>query len=137
MKCWRRDVCQNGFTLIEVMLVVVVIGILAGIALPGYQEHVRQARRAEVATVLLENAQLLERHYARHGGYDVGTAGLASQSPVSGPAVYQIVATLVAESFTLTATAVPGGIMAGDVCAVYTLNQVNQRAPADSRCWRR
>lgn len=137
MKRWRRSEPQRGFTLIELMLVVVIIGILAGIALPGYQEYVRQARRAEVATVLLENAQLLERHYARHGGYDVGTAGLADQSPVSGAAVYQVVTTLAAESFTLTATAVPGGIMAGDACAVYTLNQVNQRAPADSRCWRR
>lgn len=137
MKAWRRPRRQAGFTLIELMLVAVVIGILASIAVPAYQEHVRQARRAEVATVLLENAQLLERHYARQGGYDIGTAVLASQSPLSGPAVYQVVATMTAESFTLTATAVPGGIMAGDACATYTLNQVNQRTPADSRCWRR
>lgn len=129
---------QRAFTLIELMLVVVVIGILAAIALPSYQEHVRQTRRAEVAAVLLDSAQLLERHYTRHGGYDAATlTGLASQSPASGAAVYQIVASLAAESFTLTATAVPGGIMAGDACATYTLNQVNQRTPADSRCWRR
>ncbi|MFA5677413.1 MAG: type IV pilin protein [Pseudomonas sp.] len=133
-----RTPAHYGFTLIELMLVLVMIGILAAIALPSYQEHVRQTRRAEVATVLLDNAQLLERHYARHGGYDAATlTGLATQSPVSGAAIYQVVATLAAESFTLTATAVPGGIMAGDVCATYTLNQVNQRTPADTRCWRR
>ena len=44
----------QGFSLIEIMLVVVIIAILAGIALPAYQEHVRQARRAEVAGILLE-----------------------------------------------------------------------------------
>lgn len=129
---------QRGFTLIEMMLVVVVLGILAAIALPSYQEHVRQARRAEVSAVLLENAQLLERHYTRHGAYDAEPAvSVAGQSPPTGPAVYRIAASLAAEGFTLTATAVPGGLMAGDVCATYSVNQVNQRTPDDSRCWRR
>lgn len=128
----------RGFTLIEVMMVMVVIGILAAIALPSYQEHVRQARRAEVSAVLLENAQLLERHYTRYGAYDAEpAAGLDTQSPPAGNAVYRIVASLTAEGFTVTATAVPGGLMDGDACATYSVNQVNQRTPDDSKCWRR
>lgn len=128
---------QAGFTLIEVMIVAAIVGILAAIAYPSYQEHVRQARRAEVATVLLESAQLLERHFTRHGAYDAGALVLHSQSPTAGQAVFTLNAVLEEDSYSLTARAVPQGIMAGDVCARYTLNQVGQRTPADIRCWRR
>ncbi len=132
-----RKLKQAGFTLIEVMIVAAIVGILAAIAYPSYQEHVRQARRAEVATVLLESAQLLERHFTRHGAYDAGTLVLASQSPTAGQSVFTLTAVLDEDSYSLTARAVPQGIMAGDVCARYTLNQVGQRTPADIRCWRR
>ncbi|UAW97904.1 type IV pilin protein [Halopseudomonas nanhaiensis] len=128
----------GGFTLIEVMVMVAIVGILAAIAYPGYLEHVRQTRRAEVTALMLENAQLLERHYTRHGAYDSGTlGGLATQAPASGTAVYTLALVAGADSYTITATAQPGGIMAGDVCANYSLNQVGRRGPSDARCWRR
>jgi type IV pilus assembly protein PilE len=57
--------CRNkkGFTLLELMIVVAVIGILTAIALPSYQEHVRRAKRAEGKAALLKAAQLQERMY--------------------------------------------------------------------------
>jgi type IV pilus assembly protein PilE len=128
---------RAGFTLIELMIAVAVVGILAAIAYPAYQEQVRQTRRAEVTTVLLENAQLLERHFTRTGAYDTGTVSLAMQSPVSGTAVYTLVAVRGPATYTLTATAAQSGIMARDTCASYTFNQVGQRTPADTKCWRR
>jgi len=56
---------NSGFTLIEVMVVVAIVGILAAIAYPSYQEHVRRANRAEARGILLEMAQLLERNYTK------------------------------------------------------------------------
>lgn len=128
---------QAGFTLIELMLVVALVGILAAMAYPSYQEQVRQTRRAEVAAVLLENAQLLERHFTRHGSYAEGAAALVSQSPAAGQAVFVISSALTADTYLLTARAVPGGILAADACAHYSLNQAGQRMPAEIKCWRR
>ncbi|TVP89742.1 MAG: type IV pilin protein [Pseudomonadaceae bacterium] len=129
---------QLGFTLIEVMVVVAIVGILAAIAYPAYTEYVKKTRRAEVSSILLENAHLLERHYTRNGAYDDGTVnGLVTQSPADGAAVFTIMVTREEETFELEATAVAGSIMAGDVCATYTLNQLGQRTPAEAKCWRR
>lgn len=127
----------QGFTLIELLIAVAIAGILAAIAYPSYQEQVRQTRRAEVAGVLLENAQWLERHFTRQGAYDNGAVSLVMQSPASGSAVYRITSALGANTYTLTATAVAGSIMEGDPCAIYSINQVGQRTPTDVRCWRR
>ncbi len=62
---------NKGFTLIEVMVVIAIIGILATIALPSYQEHVRKTKRAEGKALLLEIAQLQERHFTQYNQYAV------------------------------------------------------------------
>jgi type IV pilus assembly protein PilE len=60
---------QRGFTLIEVMLVVVIVGILSAIALPSYAEYVRRAARADVQLTLLQASSWLERRYAECNSY--------------------------------------------------------------------
>ena len=52
---------SRGFTLIELMITIAVIGILSAIAFPSYQEYLRRSNRADVKAALLENAQFLER----------------------------------------------------------------------------
>lgn len=129
---------QTAFTLIELMIVVAVAGILAAIAYPAYSEQVRQTRRAQVTSVLLENAQLLERHFTRTGAYDSPGLNLVVQSPADGTAVYTIsTVVLTPNTYTLRAEAVAGGIMAADPCATYSVTQTGARSPTDARCWRR
>lgn len=60
---------QSGFTLIELMIVVAIVGILAGIAWPSYQEHVRSTRRADAQGALMGLAQAMERHFTQNGTY--------------------------------------------------------------------
>lgn len=59
-----KRIRTNGFTLIELMIVVVIIGILAGIAYPSYQNHMRQTRRSDAKIALTKVASLQEKFYS-------------------------------------------------------------------------
>jgi type IV pilus assembly protein PilE len=143
----------KGFTLIELMIAVVIIAILAAVALPSYQDHVRRSNRAVAKALLLENAQFMEQIYTANNQYDaaVGPDGIVNtaddvdvalpliQSPRTGAVVqYNISLQAVADA-TFTLRAVPVGSMAGDVCGTFTLTNTGvQGAGGDvASCWNR
>ena len=129
---------SRGFTLIEVMIAVAVIGILAAIAYPSYVEYTKKARRAEAAAVLMDAVQVVERGFSQTGAYS--GAGIPGQSPVIGDAVYTInfaAGVAGAGGYVVTANAVAGGMMAGDTCAAMSINAVGVQAPNNDLCWRR
>ncbi|QXI29373.1 type IV pilin protein [Pseudomonas vanderleydeniana] len=111
----------KGFTLIELMIVVAIVGILAAVAYPSYIEYSKRTHRTEIAGLLSEQAQNLERYYSRNGFY-------SNASVSTGNAYYSIAATLNAQDFTLAATAAAGSMMVGDKCGGFTITQTGARS---------
>lgn len=117
----------KGFTLIELMIVVVIVSILAAIAIPSYQNQVQKTRRADAQGALTSFANAMERHFtqnntylgAANGGADTGAPDatvFATQAPLDGDTKYYnlTISAATASSYTLLATPIAGGAQDGD-----------------------
>lgn len=111
-----------GFTLIEIMIVIAIIGIIITIAAPSYTEYLKKGRRAEVVSLLSEQAQILERFYTKNNVY-TGITGLST-----GNDFYTITPTIADQTFLLTATRKAGTTMASDKCGDFTLTNTGVRS---------
>lgn len=115
-------------TLIELMIALVVVGILAAIALPSYQNQMMQSRRADVQN------QLMQLHL-QQGAWRLENPAYASAVELDSPTheFYALsVADISATTFTLSATA--KGAQTDDTgCTLLTIDQSMNKSPAD--CW--
>ncbi|WP_021029271.1 type IV pilin protein [Litchfieldella anticariensis] len=123
---------QSGFTLIELMIVVVVVAILASIAYPLYSGYLERARRTDGQSMLMQVAGHLERCYTVNSSYQNCISALASGGMASEDGHYTVTATSLSAS-TFTLSAAPKGAQAADSCGNLTLNQRGERTPDD--CW--
>jgi type IV pilus assembly protein PilE len=139
---------QSGFTLIEVIIVVVIVGILVSIALPGYQESMRKGRRADAKSALMDAANRQERLMLDRSRYtqDMVELGYGADPMISEEGWYSIdryatTACPVANTncYALQATPVAGGAQAGDSrCTALRLDNTGAKTATGSaadECW--
>lgn len=115
---------EQGFSLVELMISVAIMGILASIAYPAYNRYVIESRRVDAQRAMVEYMQSLERHFTGSGSYANGAACGGTAPP--NPAMYTLGCAVNAGVATITATATGGQATDGDL----TLNSTGAKTPA-------
>ena len=125
---------RHGFTLIELMIVVAVIGILAAVAYPSYTDYVAQSARAEAYTSLLRVANLQEQFYLDNRAYteDMNELSLGADPFITDNEFYSIDSTGIA-GYVVVATA--QGIQATRDSGCGTIQITDTGAKTPTECW--
>ena len=143
---------KNGFTLIELMIVVAIVAIITAVALPSYQNSVAKSRRAEARGQLLEAAQFMQRFYSNNDRYNQDRAGTAVAIPAelayvpkgaaSSAATYSLsfTATPTISAFSIQAVPRATGPMNSDKCGTLILDNAGRRSVTGvitvTDCWK-
>ena len=124
-----KPIKASGFTLIELMIVVAVIGILAAIAYPSYAQYVERARRKDATAVMLEAAQFVERYFTErrtYVGVDAALPATLSKAPREGTAIYDVnITNITATTYVLSA--IPIAAYTPSKCGSLSVNQQGVR----------
>jgi len=135
----------RGFTLFELLVTLVLVGIIAALALPAYRHHVVRVNRSQAMTLLLQLQGAEESHYLRHDAY---TATLEGAPPVglgipatSATSKYSVSVALASDGQSYVATASPIGSQSQDLeCMAFSIDARGRRAVTGTadvqRCWR-
>lgn len=132
----KTAIHRNGFTLIEVVVVVAIIGVLAMIAYPTYVDQVYKTRRSDAKVALLNVAQQFERCYTEASNYTAGVcpSGFPLNSNEGYYSITLAAGSLTGSSYTLVATA--QGVQQGDAeCAVFNLDHLGNKSATQGYCW--
>lgn len=133
---------KNGFTLIEVMITVAIVGILAAVAYPSYTEHVKKSARAEAITALVDAANKQEQFFVDNHDYTSVLANLGLNTTTeTGLYTLTIVAVANSREFTITATPASGVPLTDSYCTTLVINELSTKTSTGSgtskECWGR
>ena len=131
----------SGFTLVEVLIVVAILGILSAFAYPAYSEHVARGRRSGAQAGLMEAAQWMQRYYSALNTYkdaDKKIPDSYKSLPRDGGAkTYSLEVTVGADERSYTLTATP--VSADSKCGKLTITDLGQKGSEHGdvpSCWR-
>lgn len=142
----------KGFTLIELMIVVAILGILSAIAYPSYTSYVLKSHRTDAKSALLATAQAMEKFYTERMTFNAATLGTVSgniSSTISPDKFYTIgfdttpeagsacaaTATTSSSSTSYRLCATPTGTQTSDTCGIFSISNTGAKLPSTSGCW--
>ena len=134
---------MRGFTLLELMIVVVIIAVLAAVAIPAYNRYGFRAHRVDGQELLLRVATAQERQYATANAYGSLTEVGFSDPAISEKGFYSVTVVASSSSQAFVATATPVGGQANDVCGPLTIDNAGRKTPgpasassnSNGSCW--
>lgn len=131
IKLGKQSILKNtsGVSLIELLIVISILGIIAAIATPAYNNYRLKSNRTEARTELVDSAQAAERFFTRNNTY---TGAISAYTSSHGFYNITFVAGGGGTTYVLTATAT-GPQVSDTPCLTMTLNQAGTRSPAG--CW--
>lgn len=130
---------QRGFTLIELMITVAVVGILAAVAYPSYTQYIVRANRSAAQSFMFAVSNKQEQYMLDARSYAASLAALNMTVPDDVAAKYTVTATsdMTVAPPTYLVTATPQGSQATNdtKCGTLTLSHLGAKTPATSGCW--
>lgn len=127
---------SRGFTLIELMIVVAIIGLLASIALPAYNSYVMRGYRATAKACISEHAQAMERWYTSNLTYTGANPVLGCRTESNMDSRYNFVLAITGGGSGYTITANPTAVQADTECGALSMTHTGTKSANDpNKCW--
>lgn len=135
IKSYKRPVNQTGFTLIELMIVIAIIGIISAIAFPSYNSYLRKSRRADAKVTLTKMASTQERWYLQKSTYTSDVDNIGGDTSDDGHYTMAITSAD-SDGYEMTATIIDGGAQSNDTsCQTFTLASTGLKTATSPTCW--